>query len=255
MSRPRTSAQHTQIVLSSAMTCPHRAPVPNTHKWFSTVPWHLPTAHQCQTHTNGSQQCHDMSPPRTSAQHTQPTTTNGIFAPHFGVPLVWCAMEMTRIALPGDTPQRVQGQGAVRGTILLCPGWFWPKHIASHFRLTFGQSGYSRSEVLVSVWVDARTYVQGGSNMTGTNCDLFTHKSSRSYLNHLVCMYAFKYVCVPEKNELFSRQYRFLSATISLTTYRESASLTPVLGTRVSNTARGDDFSLPHFSFYLTASN
>jgi hypothetical protein len=28
--------------------------------------------------------------------------------------------------------------------------------------------------------------VQGGSNMTGKNCDLFTHKSSRSYLNHLV---------------------------------------------------------------------
>jgi hypothetical protein len=25
--------------------------------------------------------------------------------------------------------------------------------------------------------------------MTGTNCDLFTHKSSRSYLNHLVHMY------------------------------------------------------------------
>jgi hypothetical protein len=32
-------------------------------------------------------------------------------------------------------------------------------------------------------WYD---HVQGGSNMTGTNCDLFTHKSSRSYLNHLV---------------------------------------------------------------------
>jgi hypothetical protein len=29
-------------------------------------------------------------------------------------------------------------------------------------------------------------YIQGGSNMTGTNCHLFTHKSSRSYLNHLV---------------------------------------------------------------------
>jgi hypothetical protein len=29
-------------------------------------------------------------------------------------------------------------------------------------------------------------YIQGGSNMTGTNCDLFTHKSSRSYLNHLL---------------------------------------------------------------------
>jgi hypothetical protein len=28
--------------------------------------------------------------------------------------------------------------------------------------------------------------IQGGSNMTGTNCDLFTHKESRSYLNHLV---------------------------------------------------------------------
>ena len=28
--------------------------------------------------------------------------------------------------------------------------------------------------------------IKGGSNMTGTNCDLFTHKSSRSYLNHLV---------------------------------------------------------------------
>jgi hypothetical protein len=24
--------------------------------------------------------------------------------------------------------------------------------------------------------------------MTGTNCDLFTYKSSWSYLNHLVCM-------------------------------------------------------------------
>jgi hypothetical protein len=29
--------------------------------------------------------------------------------------------------------------------------------------------------------------VQGGSNMTGTNCDLFTHNQSLSYLNHLVC--------------------------------------------------------------------
>jgi hypothetical protein len=30
------------------------------------------------------------------------------------------------------------------------------------------------------------TLLQGGSNMTGTNYDLFTHKQSRSYLNHLV---------------------------------------------------------------------
>ena len=28
--------------------------------------------------------------------------------------------------------------------------------------------------------------LQGGSNMTGTKCDLFTHNQSRSYLNHLV---------------------------------------------------------------------
>jgi hypothetical protein len=28
--------------------------------------------------------------------------------------------------------------------------------------------------------------LQGGSNMTGTNWDLFTHNQSRSYLNHLV---------------------------------------------------------------------
>jgi hypothetical protein len=28
--------------------------------------------------------------------------------------------------------------------------------------------------------------IQGGSNMSGTNCDLFTHSQSRSYLNHLV---------------------------------------------------------------------
>ena len=28
--------------------------------------------------------------------------------------------------------------------------------------------------------------IQGGSNMIGTNCDLFTHISSRSYLNNLV---------------------------------------------------------------------
>jgi hypothetical protein len=36
--------------------------------------------------------------------------------------------------------------------------------------------------------------LQGGSNMTGTNCDLFTHDQSRSYLNHPVfrCTYFFR---------------------------------------------------------------
>ena len=32
----------------------------------------------------------------------------------------------------------------------------------------------------------ADSLIQGGSNMTGTNCDLFTHNQSRSYLNHLL---------------------------------------------------------------------
>jgi hypothetical protein len=37
-----------------------------------------------------------------------------------------------------------------------------------------------------SLYDAVRSCVQGGSNMIGTNCDLFTRKSSRSYLNHLV---------------------------------------------------------------------
>ena len=32
----------------------------------------------------------------------------------------------------------------------------------------------------------SRGDIQGGSNMTGTNCDLYTYKQSRSYLNHPV---------------------------------------------------------------------
>jgi hypothetical protein len=46
---------------------------------------------------------------------------------------------------------------------------------------------YWHNEVSSSVtdFSDSRN-VQSGSNMTGTNCDLFTHNQSRSYLNHLV---------------------------------------------------------------------
>jgi hypothetical protein len=36
---------------------------------------------------------------------------------------------------------------------------------------------------------EQRYKIQGVSNMTGTNCDLFTHNQSRSYLNHLVQSY------------------------------------------------------------------
>jgi hypothetical protein len=40
--------------------------------------------------------------------------------------------------------------------------------------------------------------IQGGSNMTGTNCDLFTHNQSQSYLNHLVHrVIVLKSLCVP----------------------------------------------------------
>jgi hypothetical protein len=35
-------------------------------------------------------------------------------------------------------------------------------------------------------WLTISSQLEGGSNMTGTNCDLFTHNQSRSYLNHLV---------------------------------------------------------------------
>jgi hypothetical protein len=69
--------------------------------------------------------------------------------------------------------------------------------------------------------------LQGGSNIIGTNCDLFTHKSSRSYLNHLVlsswlifksctvcacfvhplllCWPLYKIITVEVKKTLFSR--------------------------------------------------
>jgi hypothetical protein len=32
--------------------------------------------------------------------------------------------------------------------------------------------------------------------MTGTNCDLFTHNQSRSYLNHLVHIYVYIYIYI-----------------------------------------------------------
>ena len=47
----------------------------------------------------------------------------------------------------------------------------------------FGVRNHSETFTVLSF---SRMLVQGGSNMTGTKCDLFTHRSSRSYLNHLV---------------------------------------------------------------------
>jgi hypothetical protein len=43
-----------------------------------------------------------------------------------------------------------------------------------------------RSKLKLYKTVIKPVVIQGGLNMTGTNCDLFIHKSSRSYLNHLV---------------------------------------------------------------------
>jgi hypothetical protein len=53
---------------------------------------------------------------------------------------------------------------------------------------SYTSTNFSRLTRLVE-WRALMFYIQGGSNMTGTNCDLFTHKSSRSYLNHLVQCY------------------------------------------------------------------
>jgi len=44
----------------------------------------------------------------------------------------------------------------------------------------------ARTHARMYVCMYARIYVQGGSNMTGTDVARFTHKQSRSYLNHLV---------------------------------------------------------------------
>ena len=53
------------------------------------------------------------------------------------------------------------------------------------FSRNFAISEITYSSYLFDMWLE-KGHLQGGSNMTGTNCDLFTHKSSRSYLNHLV---------------------------------------------------------------------
>jgi hypothetical protein len=74
--------------------------------------------------------------------------------------------------------------------------------------------------------------------MTGTNCDLFTHKSSRSYLNHLVhtcCK------CQSKKLQLASTQnlnrviYQGISEEKFRGLPREFMSLHPVTGPYLMN--------------------
>jgi hypothetical protein len=53
-------------------------------------------------------------------------------------------------------------------------------HLPLSFVVYVSKGLYSEMRYLL------QSIVQGGSNMTGTNCDLFTHNQSRSYFNHLV---------------------------------------------------------------------
>jgi hypothetical protein len=49
--------------------------------------------------------------------------------------------------------------------------------------------------------------------MTGTNCDFFTHKSSRSYLNHLVIKICMMF------NGVFSNHYQYISRILEHTMF------------------------------------
>jgi hypothetical protein len=88
--------------------------------------------------------------------------------------------------------------------------------------------------------------ILGGSNMTGTNCDLFTHKSSRSYLNHLVvvslplCRLYYEHfvlrgvLCNPEPNRtepliLFTSLKAFLCTSSPLSLFCVSLTIQPYI--------------------------
>jgi hypothetical protein len=68
------------------------------------------------------------------------------------------------------------------------------RHYIAHTRCMSDKQDYTHRRACTSPCTRENTHahtdihVQGGSNMTGTNFDLFTHKSSRSYLNHLVIL-------------------------------------------------------------------
>jgi hypothetical protein len=62
-------------------------------------------------------------------------------------------------------------------------------------------------EVLIHILLST---LQRGSNMTWTNCDLFTHKSSRSYLNHLVLYSRVQRILMPNNvPRKFVKSYRY----------------------------------------------
>jgi hypothetical protein len=86
--------------------------------------------------------------------------------------------------------------------------------------------------LLLSLSLSYFLLIQGGSNMTGTNCDLFTHKSSRSYLNHLVLKrntnvlknYIFLFSAAPR---LRRGPDRFLSRLLTYLSFRLKLNLEP----------------------------
>jgi hypothetical protein len=50
----------------------------------------------------------------------------------------------------------------------------WPANILAAAQNC--ECGTTLAAVNFGILYDARLFIQGGSNMTGTNCDLFTHK-------------------------------------------------------------------------------
>ena len=74
--------------------------------------------------------------------------------------------------------------------------------------------------------------IQGGSNMTGTNCDLFTHKQSRSYLNHLVSKKCKVWTNLRKLENVFT-------CTVSQTKYLQQPVYNPALSQSDSHVFQG----------------
>jgi len=75
-------------------------------------------------------------------------------------------------------------------------------------------------------------YIQGGSNMTGTDVARFTHKQSRSYFNHLVYIYIYIYIHILLRTVCITLYYRVNNEytqyhnSRTITEYRQRSSVT-----------------------------
>jgi hypothetical protein len=94
--------------------------------------------------------------------------------------------------------------------------------------------------------------VQGGSNMTGTNCDMFTHKSSRSYLKHLVhttlILTRVPDSLLPWKN---NKYYIFVCLCVCVCERAHVCACVPER-VEVCMSVRACRLAPPHFRHYLT---